>query len=491
MRRSGGVGSVGSTGMAVGLLLLVFVFVWLLFVSLSPTAATSATIWVDPVRGSDAAPGTRTGPLRSLTTAWRRLPAIAREPVTIELRAGDYRGLSPVYWENRSGRARAPIVIRSFDGRGRARLPGVNIYGVSHLGFRGVHFADGGDVVHCERCRGFSLDRVTARGRGAQETIKINQSRGIRITNSRIGGAGDNAIDFVAVEDGLIRRNLIYGAGDWCAYAKGGSVDIVVTGNHFTRCGIGGFSAGQGTGFQFMERPWLHYEAVGVLVQGNTVTETEGAAFAVQGGFNVLVRNNVARRVGSRSHVLEALYGSRSCDGRPGDEGRGRCSEYLAEGGWGTTAIDDGDNYVRIGNRHVYFIGNVVLNPWPFRSAWQHLEVQGPFGPQPGTNVPARNVTDSDLRFLGNVIWNGRGDMPIGVGSGCAPSNPTCNEFQLARRNLFNRRKPSLRKSGAGLARAGWVARFGSGPTPRPNWSDLPDGSPPWSSWPRSDGRIR
>jgi hypothetical protein len=362
---------------------------------------------------------------------------------------------------------------------------------VRHLGFRGVHFADGGDVVHCERCRNFSLDRVIATGRGAQETIKVNQSRGIRITNSRIGGAGDNAIDFVAVEGGLIRRNLVHGAGDWCAYAKGGSVGIVVTGNHFTRCGTGGFSAGQGTGFQFMERPWLHYEAVGVLVQGNTVTETQGAAFAVQGGFNVLIRNNVARRVGSRSHVLEALYGSRSCDGRPGDEGRERCSEYLAEGGWGTAAIDDGTNYVRIGNRHVYFIGNVVLNPWPFRSAWQHLEVQGPFGPQPGTNVPAGNVTDSDLRFTGNVIWNGRSEMPIGVGSGCAPSNPTCNEVQLARRNLFNRRMPSLRKSGVGLAKAGWVTRYGDDQTPRPNWSGLPDGSPPWTSWPRSDGRLR
>lgn len=491
MEASGGIGWPVPVGRWLGTLCVALAFAGTTSAGVMPGKAVARSIWVDPSGGNDAAPGSRSRPLRSLTEAWGRLPAVARETTKIELRAGDYRGLSPVYWENHSGRSGAPIVIRSTDGRGRARLPGVNVFGVDHLSFSGVRFEDGGDVVHCERCRNFSLDRVIAFGRGAQETVKVNQSRGIRITNSRIGGAGDNAIDFVAVRGGLIRRNVVHRAGDWCAYAKGGSVNVVVTGNHFTKCGTGGFSAGQGTGFQFMERPWLHYEAVGMLVQGNTVTETEGAAFAVQGGFNVLVRNNVARRVGSRSHVLEALYGSRSCDGSPGDAGRERCGDYLSEGGWGTTAVDDGDNYVRIGNRHVYFTGNVILNPWPFRSAWQHLEVQGPFRDQPGTNVPEVNVTDSDLRFLGNVIWNGRSNMPIGVGSGCGPANPTCNESQLKRRNLINRRIPSLKRSGIGLARKGWVTDYRGDPAPRPNWSGLPAGSPPWAEWPSPDGRLR
>jgi hypothetical protein len=491
MDRSGGSGFIDVVGRWLGVLCAALAVAGLCTIATETEAADAATIWVDPSRGGDSGPGTRERPLRSLSEAWGRLPAVATEPMRIELRAGDYRGLSPVYWEEHSGRTGSPILIRSTDGRGRARLPGVNIYGVSHLSFSGVRFADGGDVIHCERCENFTLDRVIAFGRGAQETVKVNQSRGIRITNSTIGGAGDNAIDFVAVQDGLIRGNLVHRAGDWCAYAKGGSVNIVVTGNHFTRCGTGGFSAGQGTGFQFMERPWLHHEAVGMLIQGNTVTETEGAAFAVQGGFNVLVRNNVARRVGSRSHVLEALYGSRSCDGRPGDDGRTRCDQYLAEGGWGTTVIDDGSNYVRIGNRHVYFVGNAIYNPWPFRSAWQHLEVQGPFGPQPGTNVPEANATDSDLRFQGNVIWNGRRDMPIGVGSGCAPSNPTCNESQLTRDNLFNRRQPVLRRSGIGLVKAGWTASYRRGSTPAPDWTGLPAGDAPWSSWPSADGRVR
>jgi hypothetical protein len=81
--------------------------------------------------------------------------------------------------------------------------------------------------------------------------------------------------------------------------------------------------------------------------------------------------------------------------------------------------------------------------------------------------------------------------MPIGVGSGCAPSNPTCNESQLTRDNLFNRRQPVLRRSGIGLVKAGWTASYRRGSTPAPDWPGLPAGNAPWSSWPSADGRVR
>lgn len=465
-------------------LLILTVAVASILLLVAPTRAT--TISVDPARGSDRASGTRSNPLASVTEAWNRLPAVTRRRTTIELAPGNYRGRTPVYWEGHSGSARAPIVIRSRHRRGsrRARLPGVNIFGADHLEFRDLVFRDGGDVVHCEQCSNFTLRRVDAYGRDAQETVKINQSRKVRILDSRIGGADDNAIDFVAVASGLIRGNVVHRAGDWCGYAKGGSVGIVVKGNLFTRCGTGGFTAGQGTGFQFMTAPWLQYEAVGVVIRDNTITDTEGAAIGVQGGFNVLVENNVARRVGRRSHVLEALYGSRSCDGQPGDEGRERCAAYLASGGWGTTVVDDGTNYIRIGNRHVYFVGNVVLNPSPYKSQWQQLEVPGPFGAQPGSGVPADTSAASDLKFLGNVIWNGTSEMPIGA-DGCDDANPTCNPQQLVTDNNFNRRRPELRNRRGRLAKSGWVRSYRPFHAPAPDWSDLPAGSAPWRSWPR------
>jgi hypothetical protein len=285
-----------------------------------------------------------------------------------------------------------------------------------------------------------------------------------------------------------IRRNVIRNAGDWCAYAKGGSTDVVVTGNLFTRCGTGGFSAGQGTGFQFMERPWLQYEANGVVVRNNTVTETEGAAFGVQGGLNVLIADNVARRVGRRSHVLEAVYGLRSCDGSPGDQGRDRCQQYLTSGGWGTVAVDDGTNAVEIGNRGVYFTGNVILNPRPYESRWQQLQVFGPIGTQPDSNVPEDAAGDSDLRFKRNVVWNGGPSKALGIGEdGCRQSNPTCNPRLVRARNRFNERLPSLRPlAGGRLGPAGWANRYTTGATvPPPDWSGLPAATPPWRSWPR------
>lgn len=455
-------------------------------IALSSSTASAATIWVNPARGHDGAVGSKSRPLASLTAAWNRLPRVVSERTAIVLAPGNYRARSPIYWEGHSGSARAPILIRglSRNGKRRARLPAVNIFGVSGLEFRDLDFRDGGDVIHCEQCTNFTLRRVNARGSGAQETVKVNQSQRIRIVNSRISGAGDNAIDFVAVADGLIRGNVVSRAVDWCAYAKGGSVNIRVIGNLFTRCGTGGFTAGQGTGFQFMSAPWLQYEAVGVVVRDNTVTDTDGAAFGVQGGFNVLVENNVAQRVGRRSHVLEATYGSRSCDGRPGDEGRERCGQYLAAGGWGTSVVDNGENYVRIPNRHVYFVGNTILNPAPYRSQWQHLEVPGPFGEQPGSGVPSGASAASDLRFLGNVFWNGPADMAVGA-DGCVDANPTCNARQLAAENIFNSRRPVLRRKSGRLIKSGWVRSYRPFRAPAPDWSDLPAGSQPWSAWPR------
>ena len=450
-------------------------------------AGATTNIWVDPSAGRDAASGTRSQPLRSVSEAWRRLPASASDRTVINLMAGDYRRLSPVYWEDHSGTRGSPVVFRSAAGKGRALLPSTNLFGIEWLEFRGVRFRGGGDVIHCEQCSHFTLRNSIVRGIGAQETFKANQSEWIAILDSNLSGAGDNVIDLVSVRHARIRRNRVAAATDWCGYAKGGSVDVLVTSNLFTNCGTGGFSAGQGTGFQFMEPPWLHYEAIGVVIRNNTVKETDGAAFGVQGGFNVLVEDNVARRVGRRSHVLEVVFGSRSCDGQPGDSGRERCQQYLDLGGWGTSAVDDGSNGIRIPNRHIQFVGNVILNPAPYRSAWQHLTVFGATGSQPGSGVPDDAAADSDLSFRRNVIWNGPGSMPLGIGegTGCASSNPTCNSGLLRAGNRINSGLPLLEERLDGrYAKRGWVVDYTRHARALPDWSDLPAGIPPWTMWP-------
>ncbi len=331
----------------------------------TPAGAATRVLTLSP-SGSDSASGSAHAPLRTLGAAWRKIPPGNSGSWLLRLKAGSYTIGAPVYWENRDG----PITIESVDGRDAARLPGMNVYRVNGLTLRGVRLDGGGDVFHCEQCKRLLLDRVTLRGHDAQETIKINQSSDVTVQDSDISGAGDNAFDAVAVRRIKLLRNHFHDAGDWCGYVKGGSTEVIVRGNLFSECGTGGFIAGQGTGLQFMKPPFTHYEAISVLIEQNSVRDTEGAAFGVNGAANVLIRNNIATRIGARSHVLEVGYGSRSCDGRPGDAGRSRCSSYLRAGAWGTTVVDDGDNFIRIPNRNVLIYDNVIANPLDSPSQW-------------------------------------------------------------------------------------------------------------------------
>ena len=128
-----------------------------------------------------------------------------------------------------------------------------------------------------------------------------------------------------------------------------------------------------------MTPPWIQDEAYDVTVIDNLVHDTEGAGLGLNGATGVLLANNTLYRVGRRSHTLEVVFGARSCDGRPGDDGRERCSQYLDAGGWGTTAIDDGNNYVRIPNRDVQVLNNLVYNPAGHPRAGQLFTVFGSY----------------------------------------------------------------------------------------------------------------
>ncbi len=430
---------------------------------LAPACAQAAgrEWWVSPA-GSDGAAGTRQAPLATVSAAWRRVPQgrALTAAYSIHLLPGRYPQASvPAYWEGRRGSPAAPVAVDAPDGG--VTLPPMNVYRVSGMRLAGFRLEGGGDVFHCERCSGLRLDRMTVRGGRdrAQEAVKINQSSGVRITRSDISGAGDNAIDFVAVRHASVTGSRIHDAQDWCAYAKGGSADVTFSGNVISDCGTGGITAGQGTGLQFMQAPYLRYEAYRVAFISNTVRDTEGAAFGVQGGLHVRIAGNVAYRTGSRSHLLEVGFGSRSCDGRPGDEGRWRCQAYLDAGAWGATAVDDGTNYIRIPSRDVRITGNVLYNPPGFQSAWQQLSVAGALPPGPRGGVPAGARADDGLRIAGNVIWNGPPGMELGAGQdGCRPANPACNPAQLRRENRINTVQPAVRELGGG--------RLGSTPAP-------------------------
>jgi len=192
----------------------------------------------------------------------------------------------------------------------------------------------------------------------------------VYIENCDISGGWDNAIDFVAVQHGHVVGSRIHRAGDWAMYAKGGSANLTIAGNEIFDAGTGGFTAGQGTGFEFMVDPYLTFEASDIRFVHNVVHDTQGAGFGVNGGSNILIAHNTLYRVGARSHVIEVVHGSRSCDGDAAT-----CSRYLAAGGWGTN-VPGGDE--PIPNENVFILNNVVLNPEGYASQWQHLAVAEP-----------------------------------------------------------------------------------------------------------------
>lgn len=402
-------------------------------------------IWVDPVSGNDSAAGTsRALALRTVSAAWGRIPA--RQTLTtayrIRLVAGSYLNANvPVYWESRWGTATAPVMLDAADGPGTATLPALNIYDCRYFYLNGVvSTAGGGDVVHCDRCDHFLVRQVTITGTGniqnyssPQETLKINQSQYVYVEDSDISGAYDNAIDMVAAQYGHVVRNKVHHAVDWCMYLKGGSAYFRVEGNEFYDCGTGGFTAGQGTGFEFMTSPWLQYEAYDVKFVNNVVHDTLGAGFGVNGGYNILIAHNTLYSVGTRSHGLEFVFGSRSCDGNTT-----QCTAYRNAGGWGPAAPG---SEVPIPNRNVYVYNNLLVNPSGVQSQWQHFQVDGPRSSNGGTVR-----SDTNLQIRGNVIVNGSSTLPLGVGAstGCDDANPTCNATQLRADNAINTLSPQL-----------------------------------------------
>ncbi len=408
--------------------------------------------WVDPVHGDDARSGaTRGEALRTVTEAWRRIPlqqTLIAEGVRIKLTAGTHT--VPNYWESRWGSFAAPIVIEAADGVGTARLPASTFFDVRHLYLIGLHFSggDGGDGLQCERCnflllRGVTIDGNATRPRGVQEGLKVNQSQFVFVEDSDISGAGDNALDFVAVQYGHILNSRIHDAVDWCGYVKGGAFDLTVEGNIFHDCGNGGFTVGQGTGFQFMSPPFLHYEGSHVRVLNNLVHDTVGAAFGVNGGYNITIAYNTAWRVGRQSHVLEVVHGSRSCDGAPASATAvAACREHQQMGGWGTT--DEGGQWIP--SRNVFILNNVIYNPPDAASRWQHFTIATPVTPPAESNLSAPARVDEGLVIRGNVIWNGPANHPLGIEdlAVCTSANPDCNVAQLVRDNAINTLEPAL-----------------------------------------------
>jgi hypothetical protein len=411
--------------------------------------------YIDPVTGSDSNSGlSASAAWRTVQHGWGIIPqsATLSQGFRFNLMNGDYGSDElPNYWELRNGSATHPIIIQAASGQTAVRfVRDINMANVSYFYLININITPtpAGDAFHCERCDHLLIRGCVLNGGGtadgAHETLKVNQSQYVYIENNNISNADDNNIDFVGVQYGHIIGNRIHDALDWCAYVKGGSAYIRIESNELFNCGTGGITVGQGSGFQFMTSPWIHYEAYDVKVINNIVHDVEGAAFGVNGGYNALIAHNTAYRVGSRSHLLEVVFGERTCDGQVEGASEASCSAYNGAGGWGGGQVRLTPD--PIGNRNVMILNNVLYNPAGV-TAPQHFAIYGPRTPAAGANLSTPQRTDLNLRIAGNVIWNGSNGTALGIEDseqGCQSSNSGCNEAQLLADNTINTLEPEL-----------------------------------------------
>jgi hypothetical protein len=421
-------------------------------------APTLRDIWVDPVHGSDSAGNgtSRSGAYRTIARAWSDVPANVRFSTTgyrLMLCSGSYAADAD-YLEHRYGTYDFPVVIQAVDGAHTASiLYDMQFFSCNFVYLLGLDLApsNGGDGLHLDSCEVVLAKDCRIRGgpgsqRLAQEGLKANQCEYLYVENCDIANAYGNALDYMCCHYGHILGCRIHDADDWAAYVKGGSSDFLIEGNEFYNGGTGGFVAGQGAGSEFLTSPWIHYEASNVRFVNNVVRDCEGAGMGVNGGHNILFAYNTLCRVGSRSHGIEVAFGNVSLD--HASEAR-IAQTYEAWGGW-THASTSGDQ--RIPNRNVYIYNNILYNPLPFRSEWQHFEFTGPWSGNTNPHIPWPAVTDSNLQIRGNILWNGPPGLELGIwdGTACQPDNPTCNATLLEAQNHINQFAPQLANPAGG-----------------------------------------
>jgi hypothetical protein len=414
---------------------------------------TLTDLWVDPTTGLDTQSGASNAPLRTLDEAWARIPigVTLTTGNRILLQPGDYPESSlPVYFDTRLGTAAAPVIIQAAAGRGTVRLHGyLNIHACRYLYLLDIDIVTdpgtggGANAVHLEACdhvllRGCRLDGFDGTVRQTQETLKANQTQHLYVEECDISGAFWYPLDYVAVQYGHILASRIHNAGEWCLLVKGGSAHLRIEGNEIDHGDTGGFIAGNGTGFEFMTPPWIHYEVEDIKFVNNYIHHTGIAGMGVNGGYNVLLAYNTLYKVGTNDHVIEVLHGSHGNDGNTA-----RCTELNAAGGWGNTQPES----AYIPSRNIYLYNNLIYNPTGFGSRWQHFNLGGPVTPPADSNVPNPSHVDDNLRIVGNLIWNGPSDHPLGFGdpgTGGQDDNPTCNRAQVLADNAINQTEPQL-----------------------------------------------
>jgi len=271
-----------------------------------PCAATARDLWVS-TDGSSRGDGTRAAPLDTLQNALRRAAPGDR----VLVRAGVYPGGG---WIDAHGTAEAPITVVSANGRHRAVLDGGAETlrlgeGASYLVFEGLEVRNAGNnVIHIDGdAHHITLRHVFAHDAGANgDVLKVNQAAFITVEHSefarpglRPAGSGNpsqECIDFVAVDNLVVRDSYIHDGGGNLLYAKGGSRGVIFERNVIAGQREGAADPMVGLGAVTDRNLIAHggsYEIYDAVFRNNIVMGGRVGALAVYDGRNVNIVNNL------------------------------------------------------------------------------------------------------------------------------------------------------------------------------------------------------
>lgn len=429
-------------------------------------------IWVDPNTGVDQG---RTGtnpalPLKTFKAAWAKVPAKPTRPHRIRIKSGTFNQAQVGEWlEFKNGTYKAPIIVEAAAGATVNFNAYVSVRFCRYLYFIGIRINFGGDSdgdhpFHAEGVTGLLMRKVRVRGKATgtpstREVVKFNQCKGVYVEQCDFAVATDNAIDAVAVQYGHVINSLLHDCG-FGIYFKGGSAYIAIAGNKVYRTGTLGIAAGFDTGFEWMVKPWLRYDAYDIKIYNNIIYDLDEApAISVYGGYNILVAHNTLYRVGSDGSSLFSIrQGLRSCD----DDIPEQCTAYMAAGGWGQPGGQAEWSQISIPNRNVIIANNLAVQPPGYQTGvgafyvleplpYCHEYSEGPCTLPAG--LPTTVSADKGLVIRGNVIWDGPVDDNLGIhdepgwqSGGCRNSHPTCNkDFVRANNDINNQtQQPQL-----------------------------------------------
>jgi hypothetical protein len=217
--------------------------------------------------------------------------------------------------------------------------------------------------------------------------------------------------------------------------------------------------AGEGSNFEVMRGPWLHYEVYDLKAVNNVFHDIRGVALSVAGGYNVVYAFNTLYKIATQAEPQYALFqlvhGSRVCYDTTENGAHNAallCGEARTSGGWCPRGVGVETGRECIPSRNVYMYNNIFYNPAGTQSSGGHIFVQPPVAAPVGSNVASPSAADDAVEIKGNIIWNGAADHILGLDetTGCRDDNPNCNAAQILADNRINSVEPLLANPAAG-----------------------------------------